>query len=52
MNVSQIFFKTPNKTLKFLEKSKKMHFTTIYRPKFQKSSLQCLPWGNPMKPLN
>ena len=29
-----------------------MHFTVTYRPKLQKSSLWCPPWGYPVKPLN
>ena len=31
---SHLFFKTPYRTLKFQEKSKKMHFPAIWRPKF------------------
>ena len=44
---SQLFFKTPHRTLKFQEESKKMHFPRIWRPKLKKFSLQCLPWGHP-----
>ena len=40
---SQLFFKTPHRTLKFQENPKKMHFPAIWRPKFKKFSLQCLP---------
>ena len=39
---SQLFFKTPHKTLKFKEKSK----PAICRLKFQKKKIiLCLPWG-------
>ena len=52
----QLFFESPHKSLKFQEKSEKerkseekservleMHFTAIWRPKFQKFSLWCPP---------
>ena len=28
-----------------------MHFTAIYRPKFQRFSPWCPPWGDPVEPL-
>ena len=50
---SQLFFETPNKTLKFQEKSEsetrneekvsEMHFLALWRTTFQKRSLSCLP---------
>ena len=49
---SQLFFKTHHETLKFQEKSKKMQFPAICRPKFQNIFFQCLPRGYPMEPLN
>ena len=44
---SKIFFTTLNKTLKFTKKKnpRKMHFTAIYRLKFEKTSLWSPPWG-------
>ena len=49
---SQLFFKTPNNTLKFKEKSMKNAFAAVGRPKLQKFSLWSLPWGHPTEPLN
>ena len=45
---SQLFFKTPHKTLKFKEKSK----PAICRLKFQKKIILCLPWGYLIESLN
>ena len=44
---SKLFFKTLNKSLKFKKKKnpRKMHFTVIYRLKFEKTSLWSPPWG-------
>ena len=43
------FFTTLNKTLKFKKKKnpRKMHFTAIYRLKFEKTSLRSPPRANP-----
>ena len=49
---SQIFFKTPNETIKFHENSMKKYFPTICRPEIQIIFPQCLPWCQPTEPLN
>ena len=48
------FFTTLNKTLKFKKKKnpRTMHFTAVYRLKFEKTFLRSPPWGQPMEPLN
>ena len=50
----KLFFTTLNRTLKFKKKinPRKMHFTAIYRLKFEKTSLRSPPWGQPKEPLN
>ena len=42
---SQLFFKTPRKV------PQKINFVAMWRPKFQKIFLWCLPWGHPAEPL-
>ena len=41
---SQLFFKIPNKALKFQKNARKINFTAICWPKFQKFSLWCPLW--------
>ena len=40
------------KLLNSKKNPRKMNFPTIYRPKLQKFSLYCLPWGHTTEPLN